>query len=384
MGGLGILQAAILTRPPAGLSLGTAGALNDLGPEWDALFESGPGLNLRRAWFDASAEAAVAGEASPRYVLIEDEGGPATVVPMLAGPGRSWKSLTTPYTCLFQPLTRPGAAPQVLRRIGHAFGSYCRAWPVTVLEAMDPEWPGMDPFLAGLRDAGLAARRFEHFGNWYLGVQGWSWADYLQTRPGPLRETIRRKTKMVAGEPGLRLEIVQAPAALGPALAAYESVYARSWKRPEPFPLFNKALVERLAGSGVLRLGVMWAGDQPIAAQYWAILDGRATVLKLAHDDQFKRLSPGTVLTAHVIGALLHEKAIEELDFGRGDDAYKRAWAGHRRTRIGVLIAAPWSPRGAAALLRHDAGRAIRHVKRRARGLQADGAMMALARNPAG
>ena len=114
----------------------------------------------------------------------------------------------------------------------------------------------------------------------------------------------------------------------------------------------------------MLRLGVMWSGSQPIAAQYWIVRDGVATVLKLAHDDAWRALSPGTVLTAHVIRGLIADEGVRELDFGRGDDPYKRSWAALRRQRVGVLLAAAWRPRGAAMLVRHDAGALLRGVRR--------------------
>jgi len=44
-------------------------------------------------------------------------------------------------------------------------------------------------------------------------------------------------------------------------------------------------------------------------------------------------------------------------DFGRGDDPYKRLWAGQRRQRIGVVLANPRHPRGLAFLGRHALGR---------------------------
>ena len=91
-----------------------------------------------------------------------------------------------------------------------------------------------------------------------------------------------------------------------------------------------------------------------------------ATVLKLAHDDAWRALSPGTVLTAHMIRGLLGEQ-VTELDFGRGDDPYKQLWANRRRQRIGVLLADPRQPRGLAALLRHDAGTVLRRARQTAR-----------------
>ena len=132
----------------------------------------------------------------------------------------------------------------------------------------------------------------------------------------------------------------------------------------EPYPRFNAALLEAMAGIGAMRLGVMWRGEVPVAAQYWTVWDGVATVLKLAHDDAAKSLSPGTLLTAHMIRGLLAE-GVSELDFGRGDDGYKRDWAGVRRQRIGVMLANPKRLRGMAALGRHWAGMATRGMRER-------------------
>ena len=340
--------------------------LDAVGPEWNALFDAGPGLQSRRAWFAATEDAAVPNGAQPQFVLIRDGGVPSAVFPMLAGPGRRMGALTTPYTCLYQPLTPPGATPGQLRSIGGAFGRYCRTWPLTVLEAMDPQWPGLPPLLRGIRDAGLLARRFDHFGNWRQPLGGVSWAQYLAARPGPLRETIRRKTRLCERN-GLRLELVRAPAAIGPAMAAYESVYARSWKTPEPFPQFNAALTRHAETEGVLRVGLLWLDERPVAAQYWTVVNGTATILKLAHDDAYKSFSPGTVLTAHAIRDMLRHEIIAELDFGRGDDEYKRQWTSERRQRIGVLLADPRQWDGLSALVRHDVGTALQSLKRSVR-----------------
>ena len=81
------------------------------------------------------------------------------------------------------------------------------------------------------------------------------------------------------------------------------------------------------------------------------VAGGTATVLKLAHDEAARARSPGTVLTALMIRALLERDGVAELDFGRGDDAYKSLWAGRRRQRIGVLLVNPRRPLGLLALV---------------------------------
>ncbi len=111
------------------------------------------------------------------------------------------------------------------------------------------------------------------------------------------------------------------------------------------------------AGAGALRLGLLRAGGEAVAAQLWVVAGGVATVHKLAHDAAARAHSPGTVLTALMIRHLLDEERAAALDFGRGDDAYKSGWTGQRRQRIGVQLCPPWQPAGAAAIARHLAGR---------------------------
>jgi hypothetical protein len=214
--------------------------------------------------------------------------------------------------------------------------------------------------LAGLRAGGLRVAFFEHFGNWYEALpEGLSWEGYLAARPPSLRTTIDRKLGRARRE--LRFEPLSA---LGPPLevgiAAYKEVRARSWKPEEPFPDFDIALMRAAAAAGLLRLGVLRsaADGAPVAAQYWVLDCGgrRATVLKLSHAEAARAASPGTVLTALMIQRLMAEDGVRELDFGRGDDLYKRLWVGARRQRIGLLLADPLHPAGFLALLRQAAG----------------------------
>ena len=122
-----------------------------------------------------------------------------------------------------------------------------------------------------------------------------------------------------------------------------------------------------LASAGALRLGILREGDEPVAAQYCALdLGGRrATVLKLAHAEERRAASPGTVLTAMMVRGLIEEDGVAELDFGRGDDAYKRLWVGTRRQRVGYLLADPRHPAGLLALARHAAGGVRRRLRAR-------------------
>lgn len=349
------------TTPCADVPAGPAvfDRLADLPPSARSLFDRARDRDLfcTIAWFETVLACGMAAGAAPRFVVCGRAGGPVALLPMqLQADRRGLASLTTPYTCRYQPLCDPGADAAALTAAFTGFAAWCRAWPTVRLDALDADAPWLPALLAGAASAGLAGRKFAHFGNWHEPTAGLDWARYLAARPGPLRETIRRRLARARREGG-RFQLVTGGEALEPGIAAYEAVYARSWKPAEPFPRFNAALMRATAAHGLLRLGLYWHDDRPVAAQLWIVENAQATVLKLAHDEGAKAASPGTVLTALMLQHLLDQERVERIDFGRGDDPYKRLWAAERRQRIGVVLANPRHPRGLAFLGRHGLGR---------------------------
>ncbi len=333
-------------------------------PDLPATLLAGAPFQSGAAWWHCVQAAALPAGARPLFLLAEDGGRPAGLLPLCDG-ADGLTGLVTPYTCLFQPVLAPDADPVA---VGHAFARACAAWPVLRLDALDAGWPGWRGLLAGFSDAGWRAAWFDSFGNWH-GAAADGWPAYLAARPGALRETIRRKLPRAERDPAFSFALARRPDAVAAALAAYEEVYRRSWKPAEPYPEFAAAFVAAAAAAGVLRLGVLRRDGAPLAAQYWTVEDvagrGRvATVLKLAHDETAKAASPGTMLTAWMIRALLAE-GVTALDFGRGDDPYKRLWVGERRQRGGLILAQPWRPRGALALAGQQLARMRRAVWRR-------------------
>lgn len=307
-------------------------------------------------WYRVVAAHAVPPGASPCFVVTGPDDASDMLFPLLRLPAGRWQSMTTPYTCLHRPLVRDGLSGMDLAQAGCLLARSCGGG--LRLEALDPGWPGLDALLRGLRRGGLIALRFDHFGNWHERVLDWQ--AYLAGRDGALRETIRRRSARAARDPQIRLVLFRDHRDLEPGIAAFEDVYRRSWKEPEPYPSFNAALMRVAALQGVLRLGVMWQGERAIAVQYWVVVGAVACVLKLAHDEAARALSPGTVLTAWMIQGILAEGQVRELDFGRGDDPYKQGWAGGRRQRIGFLLVNPMSLSGIKSIARHWLGR-IRH-----------------------
>ncbi len=311
---------------------------------------------LTPAWWRTVAADAMPPGTEPCFLLCR-VGGRASVVLPMQRQGSHIDALTTPYTCVYAPIMAPDLTRASTEAAFTALGRHIRRAGAVRLDALPVEWPGLDAMLAGLRAAGLRALRFDHFGNWHEDVTATGWTAYLAGRPGALRETIRRRLRRAERTGGARFALVTEPADVAGGVAAYESVYARSWKEAEPFPRFNGQLMHAMAADGALRLGLWWLDDVPAAVQFWVVRAGYATVLKLAHDEAFKAHSPGTVLSALMIRHLLDIEGVHGLDFGRGDDPYKQGWVADRRQRIGLLLANPLHPRGQVALARHALGR---------------------------
>jgi|GEM_PF-789576 len=305
------------------------------------------------AWWRTVWEAGISPDASPLMALHGD--GPAAVLfPLLRHDGGRMEALTNPYTCLYQPAA---GAEANLREAGRALARLLRGSAFLRLDALDPDWPGLAPLLSGARAGGLVPLRFDHFGNWHEALAGRDWRGYLAGRPGALRETVRRRLRDAERDATLTFAVAATPAEVEAGIAEYEAVYARSWKEPEPFPRFNAVLMRHAAAAGWLRLGLLRRDGQAIAVQLWILQNGVAAVLKLAHDEAFKPLSPGTVLTAWMLRRLI-----------TGGSCRRHRFRPRRRPLQAIMDLGPPATRGRRAgqsvapcrccmLLRHGLGR---------------------------
>jgi Acetyltransferase (GNAT) domain len=274
--------------------------------------------------------------------------------------GRHVHALTSFYTALFAPALAPDLEAEDLLPLTRTLREASSAATYR-FAPMSPADPSFDLLKRALQMVGLSVHEYFAFGNWYEPVSQ-NWREYLQSRGGQLRSTIKRMGKKFAAEGG-RLEIITGGVDLEAGLAAYQAVYAQSWKLPEPYPDFVPGMVRTCARRGWLRLGVAWLGDKPVAAQIWIVANRRADIYKLAFDEAHKGLAPGTLLTALLMERALDVDGVAEIDYLIGDDPYKATWMSHRRERYGLVAYDPRTLRGRLGMVRQAFGRLWRLLR---------------------
>jgi len=329
-----------------------------------ALFERQMRPEGSWSWFEILAATTLSSREEACIVtLVDDDGGILAAMPLVLVNGRLVRGLTSPYTTLF---CAPLGSANNARQFGRLLAA--RVKVSLRLDALEGAAGVVGALEEGLAAGGLTVLRFRHFANWFQAIQ--DFAGFWNSRESKLKATVKRKTAALLRANRLEFELVDMAADWREGAGIYNAIYAKSWKPAEPHPYFIDALLEKLGPEGRARLAIARIDGIAAAAQIWLVQDGRATIFKLAHDPAFDGQSPGTLLTHWTLGRLHEQDKIREVDFGRGDDAYKRLWLSSARDRIGLLAANPKSLKGMATIIfdilpsRFAAGLRARHHMR--------------------
>lgn len=235
---------------------------------------------------------------------------------------------------------------------------------VVQLQPLDASSAWLVAFEQALHKQRYWSDRYFCFGNWYQPVSSGGFAAYWVDRPSSLRHSVERGRRRLDRAGPWRIDIATSELDdLDAAIQAYEAVYARSWKQPEPCPGFMPGLIRTAAREGWLRLGVLWLNGEALAAQLWLVHGGKANIYKLAYVKGVEKLSAGSVLTAALMQHVMDLDRVREVDYLSGDDAYKADWMALRRERVGLLACDLRRWRGWLAAGRHVLGRWRRSAK---------------------
>jgi hypothetical protein len=329
--------------------------------EWAAplthgeLFDSG-------VWF--SHFAATALPPDTRLHIVQTESRPDAdrlALPMIESVGttlphcRLLDAMANYYSCDFGPISSGPVKQDALVELADRLAAQGRGYDGVRLGPVD-----RNNAFATACEAQLRARGFRVYWtlahrNWYADTSGLDYSQYLARVSSSFPSTSQKRRQAFLRKGIGSITITQSEQGLDDAIAAYSTVYASSWKIPEPFPHFIPGLIRLAAREGWLRLGVLRVGEEPAAVQLWFVVGGRALIYKVAYSAKFEKLSVGSILTCALIEHVISLDRVRELDFLSGDDSYKAKWMFERRDRHTLVAFNQRRWRGLVASLREAA-----------------------------
>ena len=243
------------------------------------------------------------------------------------------------YTMIAGPVIRPDEADveTVMQTLASYLLNEFKKIDVIQLGSMDPDSTTYRALESVLRQPGFMVQRTFSFVNWYEPTANISYASYFSSLTGR-RSILKKQIKKLEGAGTVTWKLACKPCEIKSAMADYATIYENSWKQAELYPNFIDGFVDACAQMDCLRIGVLYLDGQPAAAQIWTLTNGKATIYKIAYDEKFKSYSVGSVLTMRLIQHILDIDKATILDFGFGNDPYKKEWTRHRRDRMGLLI----------------------------------------------
>ena len=294
-------------------------------------------LFLSQIWWETLALHTLTENQSVLLACVSAEDEILAILPLVSCPRDGISALSNRFTTLYTLLVPDGRAD--------AAALACLAEGISQLDVsslrfdpLDYDDRNIETLCQSLQSYGFESHKNFRFYNWSHQVNGQSFNEYMEERPANIRNIINRKRRKLEREYGYEIKLFQCEG-IDRALVDYQKVYHASWKASEFFADFTPNIIKRLSECGWLRLAILYIEDNPVAAQIWFVVHGKANIFRLAYDESWKRYSPGSILTEYLMRYVIDTDKVREIDFLTGNEAYKQDWMTVRKERFGVRMA---------------------------------------------
>lgn len=212
-------------------------------------------------------------------------------------------------------------------------------WDVLDLSCIPEENNIYDIVLQSVKSMQLPYLEYTCYADWYQDSINVSWEEYLSQIPVSMRKDMSYCRRRLEREGSVSFSLIKSPDKIDGFIDQYYYVYSKSWQKQEGLgPSFHRDLAKMAAERGWLRLGFLYYNETPIASQFWVVADGTAYILKTVYDQQFKKFSPGKLLTSEMMKSAVDIDKVAVIDYVQGDEEYKKHWTPRRRERRGIYV----------------------------------------------
>lgn len=242
------------------------------------------------------------------------------------------------YTSLFRPSTllTDSALENSYQQFLKGIMSACD-WDDLWLGPMDKDGSSFEAAEAALRSLGIPYKPYFWFENLTMDVEENSEAYLLSKVSSQIKNTVKRKSSQINKNHCVQFRVIEGGDELSRALSDFHRVYQSSWKKPEGIPEFISEFCVEAANMGWLRIAELEVDGRVAASQVWFIKSGVASIFKLAHDENYKRYSVGSILTYEMMKHVVVDECVSKIDYLIGGDSYKKEWGFKSRARWGIV-----------------------------------------------
>ncbi len=274
-------------------------------------------------------------------------------------------------------LVRQGKEVTVIRAfVNYLLNEFASEWDTIDFRALSLRDRLICEFLEILKAENLVMKKETEFDNVRTFLTEKRSEDFFRSLSKKLRQNIRTGINKLKKSGTVVIWLVKSDDQhVEAAIDDYYSVYGQSWKAPEIDPNFHRVLGKYLSHKRKLRLFILYykkdgsnsnscpaiddisseiyegpsrpsGGFVPIAANYFIVSDRQAYYLKTAYHEDYKMLSPGTVLFWFCVRYLIDNDECLFIDHQQGVEEYKLKWGDIFDTRIRFQAANPNSLAG--------------------------------------
>jgi CelD/BcsL family acetyltransferase involved in cellulose biosynthesis len=183
------------------------------------------------------------------------------------------------------------------------------------------------------------------------------------------KSNLRNREKRLARLGEVRFEMVRDVERVAELLPVFYRLESAGWKWEDQSSIVQKphikAFYDEFASNsgGTVQIAILWLDDRPIAAQLLRVMNGWLYILKIGHDPEYRKYSPGQLITRRTIGEAI-KMSIGNIDFLGEAETWKSDWNPIVSTNFGISLFAPtwkgrlayWATQGAREKLKQVPG----------------------------
>lgn len=310
-------------------------------------------LGLR--WFQNFERTALEKDSTLRLYAVEDNQGEPRIMLVMRTPASAMGSIfrgrlhgsktlsgfTNFQSCEYGPVISTRAdIHSDLRHLATALASEKPAWQVIEINSLDPTNPFFPAAVQAFRAAGFAVCVRQHFGNWFERFTGLSYAEHMKRTDSSTKKQFQnygRKGRKLEKDGKVEYALYTDESQIDRALKDFQLIVDASWRTPERSKECLLGTLQAAASDGKLRMGVLYFNGKPVATEIGVLFGKRATMISTAYDESLREYSVGALVMIRVLEHLVDVDRVEEIDFGRDDQDYKKLWLSQRRERWAIV-----------------------------------------------